>query len=507
MDNVLNGGYTFFSKRPVIMKAWDPDTNFRKKDIQKVPIWIQIETLELKYWGQNTLFKIVGQIGDPILVDEITKQRQKLTFPRVLIEVSMKQDLLEKIEFEDEHGCIASVGIKYEWKPTICKNFNGLGHNTDDYRKKQGVQKQQQWVVKDKKEEEKKGPTVGSDGFQLVSKGWKPKGKVQQESTSTENAFDILQEHSEQDDANGVQSGAEAIFMNEGVFDHSLALITFHQLSHIGKKPFRYFKMWSSHPHYANQALQIEELEARSIFTQAHKNYQPFLHQKAKTNWARDGDDNTTIFHASIKASFNQNRIFFILDSQGNKIDDPVRITEVFLDYYKQLLGTSMINRRKVISSVLINGPTVTSQQRDIHLKPITDEEIKKAIFAIPRAKAPGPDGYSSSFFQDNWNLVGVDICDIVRSFLHYGKILKEINCTALTIILKVRCPNTPGDFRPIACYNVVYKAATKVIYSRLKNILPDCGSKPRWICQRKIHCTQHNDLLRLSQTLWEEII
>uniref|UniRef100_A0A803QQ42 Uncharacterized protein n=1 Tax=Cannabis sativa TaxID=3483 RepID=A0A803QQ42_CANSA len=55
-------------------------------------------------------------------------------------------------------------------------------------------------------------------------------------------------------------------------------------------------------------------------------------------------------------------------------------------------------------------------------------EEVKAAVFSIPGIKSPGLDGYSTYFFQDNWELVGTDIYEVVTSFLHYGQLLKEIN-------------------------------------------------------------------------------
>uniref|UniRef100_A0A803PBL1 Uncharacterized protein n=1 Tax=Cannabis sativa TaxID=3483 RepID=A0A803PBL1_CANSA len=201
---------------------------------------------------------------------------------------------------------------------------------------------------------------------------------------------------------------AEAIFLNEGALDHSPALVTFHQLSHNEKSLFDTSRcgvhtqnMQTGYKEFGsriimsaiiqarnaldncqkkmllepfNQLLQLEELETRNTFTQAHKNYQLFVHQKVKTSWTRNGDDNTAIFHASIKARSNQNRILSIVDSQGTRVDDATKITEVFLAYYKQLL----------------------------------DEEIKKAMFAIPGTKAPGPDGYSSFFSKTTMIFLGV---------------------------------------------------------------------------------------------------
>ena len=65
-DGILQGGYLFFNNQRVVMKPWHPDMDIRKNDIRSVPIWIQLDNLDLKYWGERALFKIVGQIGKPL---------------------------------------------------------------------------------------------------------------------------------------------------------------------------------------------------------------------------------------------------------------------------------------------------------------------------------------------------------------------------------------------------------------------------------------------------------
>uniref|UniRef100_A0A803PE41 DUF4283 domain-containing protein n=1 Tax=Cannabis sativa TaxID=3483 RepID=A0A803PE41_CANSA len=135
-DEILKGGYIFFNRRPVVMKPWDSKVNFKKEDVKVVPIWVHLDDLDLKYWGEKSLFKIIGQVGKPIMVDDATKNRYKLSFLIILIEVSIQQELPNTIEFEDENGFNTTVATSYEWKPLLCGHCAGLGHAIGDCRKK-----------------------------------------------------------------------------------------------------------------------------------------------------------------------------------------------------------------------------------------------------------------------------------------------------------------------------------------------------------------------------------
>ncbi|XP_062075606.1 uncharacterized protein LOC133779692 [Humulus lupulus] len=653
----------------------DPNTNFKKEDIRTVPIWVQLDDLELKYWGQKSLFKILGQVGKPLMVDAVTKERDKLSYPRVLIEVCLQQDFPSCIEFEDEFCFNVTEGVTYEWKPIMCGHCKGMGHATNDCRRKEG--RKQQWIVKEeikKPEREKKTEAVKStvDEFQSITKGWRVKAKESMACPSTMNSFQALSdpsastsavtgenqnESTTQEDLKLTKAGlvglletrvkapklgalyvhmfsgwcfttnsawhkggriivawnplrfnvsilscsnqlihlfvatvdnkhrffttfvygfndeegrkslwkslqelaraepwvvlgdfndilnrderigdrvrhnsnndfmncvsycqledvkfsgnfftwsnkqqgsdriyskidrvlanqawvdsftiAEAIFLNEGIFDHTPAILTVHSDIPSGKNPFKYFRMWSSHPQYhqevsrvwhqtvkgtkmfqvvtklkdlkaifkdlnklgfsaihmadlqareklnecqnklhrdpLNVDLQYQELEARRHYAGVHKDYCSFLSQKSKVTWVKEGDKNSAIFHSSIKERRCQNRIYSITNAEGNRVEDPVGVTEAFLSYYQSLLGTQMENRQPVKTSIRAQGPVISRQQADLLLADFSKDDIKNAVFSIPGIKAP-------------------------------GHLLKELNSTVITLIPKCKCPNT----------------------------------------------------------------
>ncbi|XP_062103231.1 uncharacterized protein LOC133814259 [Humulus lupulus] len=134
-DRILKGGYQFFDKKPLIMKAWDPDVRFTKEDVWKVPVWVQLRNLELKYWGERSMAKIVSSLGNLIKPDQATQNRDKLQFARVLVEMDVSASFSNQICFEDEKGQLIYIEVLYEWKPDKCDICKGIGHTSDMCKK------------------------------------------------------------------------------------------------------------------------------------------------------------------------------------------------------------------------------------------------------------------------------------------------------------------------------------------------------------------------------------
>lgn len=71
-NRAVEVGPIMFDKLPIIMKHWAPDLDLRKEDVMVVPSWIRLPNLALKYWGQQTLYKLVCKVGKPIKTDRAT---------------------------------------------------------------------------------------------------------------------------------------------------------------------------------------------------------------------------------------------------------------------------------------------------------------------------------------------------------------------------------------------------------------------------------------------------
>ncbi|XP_074291071.1 uncharacterized protein LOC141617832 [Silene latifolia] len=263
---------------------------------------------------------------------------------------------------------------------------------------------------------------------------------------------------------------------------------------------FRYYNMWSLESEYKNivstvwsqnvrgspmfQVLQmhacpidIDILAAEKVAADSYRHLckaqHSYLCQKAKITWTKFGDENTQFFHNLIRARQVHNRVMCIKGVDGVMVNNPTDIEETFLQYYKDLLGSSQATTSVHVPTVR-TGQLVTQKHYNILLAPVTSAEIKECIFSIPSTKSPGPNGFSSQFYKDSWDTVGDTVTQAIQKFFQTGQLLRQVNTTTLTLIPKVDNPKSVLEFRPVACCNIIYKAITKVMCNRLNKVLPD---------------------------------
>ncbi|GJV42615.1 hypothetical protein Tco_1421055 [Tanacetum coccineum] len=222
------------------------------------------------------------------------------------------------------------------------------------------------------------------------------------------------------------------------------------------------------YPH--NVELRIEESNALKEYCKAVCDEEKFLYQQAKIDWLKDGDRNSKFFHAYLKSRRNKSRISMINNEIGESFSEE-KVPEQFVMHFKKFLRKAQPTQLKLLENISFDK-FVSENDAEWMIRPVSTEEIKRAMFDIDGNRAPWPDGFSSKFYKQSWEFIGKDVCDNVQDFFNKGKMLGEINATSISLIPKMETPIKVSDFRPIAYCNVIYKCISKILTERIKNVV-----------------------------------
>ena len=114
----------------------------------------------------------------------------------------------------------------------------------------------------------------------------------------------------------------------------------------------------------------------------------------------------------------------------------------------------------------------LSNLDRDSLSCPMTEEEVKLALWSMKAFDAPGPDGLHAGFFQFFWPTVGASVVQEVQKIFSEKRVPRYLNETLIALILKIQGPETFGNYRPISFCNTVYKIFTKLIVNRIRPLL-----------------------------------
>ncbi|KAL8125037.1 hypothetical protein AgCh_012638 [Apium graveolens] len=210
--------------------------------------------------------------------------------------------------------------------------------------------------------------------------------------------------------------------------------------------------------------------DARCEFLKLLERQEIYWKQRSKQFWLREGDQNTRFFHKFASGRKKNNQIVRLKNKDGEWVDCMHGIQEIITEYFTDLFKSSGTGGHLSANEKV---SCVTDLQNTQLMAPISDDEVKNAVFSMHAEKAPGYDGLNPCFYQAYWSVVGKDVVDFCQKFHTTGELLPEVNRTLVCLIPKVKQPQQMTELRPISLCNVLFRILSKVLANRLKICLP----------------------------------
>ncbi|CAK8531390.1 unnamed protein product [Lathyrus sativus] len=130
-DEVLLRGPYMLRNIPLLIREWRPDFKIKDELLQTLPIWVKLPQLPIVLWGDTSLNKIGSALGKPIMTDECTANRLRVSYARILVEMDITKELPQSITIADHAGEKMQQAIEYEWRPLFCNKCQKVGHCCD----------------------------------------------------------------------------------------------------------------------------------------------------------------------------------------------------------------------------------------------------------------------------------------------------------------------------------------------------------------------------------------
>ncbi|XP_019167808.1 PREDICTED: uncharacterized protein LOC109163513 [Ipomoea nil] len=194
-----------------------------------------------------------------------------------------------------------------------------------------------------------------------------------------------------------------------------------------------------------------------------------FWKQRAKEHWYKGGDLNSKFFHNSVKTRRHKNKVKRLKDGSGNWVQGEETVGQVMLSYFENLFKPDNGDMQEVIEIITSQVSALDNAKL---LRPVSEEEVRRAVFQIHPDKSPGPDGLGPGFFQHYWDIVGKDVTMFCHGFIEMAKLPEKASDTFIVLVPKKPSPESMADLRPIALCNVVYTIVAKVCANRMKSLL-----------------------------------
>ena len=197
---------------------------------------------------------------------------------------------------------------------------------------------------------------------------------------------------------------------------------------------------------------------------------------RCKTNWRRYAEKGTQYFHGLQKRDRfgSVQKAMQLTHTQGGIISgDTSDMLEECRTFFRGVFTEQMVQTMNGDELSLL--PRLTSEQHNACDLPLSESELKQAVFGMRSSSSPGPDGFTAPFYKVFWLEIKNLLLQAIREIERDESMPPEMHAS-ITILIpkKGKDPKKVENLRPISLLNVVYKIVTKTIATRLAKVIPD---------------------------------
>ncbi|XP_026451374.1 uncharacterized protein LOC113351647 [Papaver somniferum] len=141
--------------------------------------------------------------------------------------------------------------------------------------------------------------------------------------------------------------------------------------------------------------------------------FNELLRAKDRIKWVKEGGENTSFFHSSMKIRKAHNNIVELEDDNRNMVTNQAQIADILVNHFQKKFEYQPVSFDEIIIEVI---PKIISEEDNMFLDGIpSSAEIKEDVYGMEENSSPGPDGFSESFYRFAWNIVGQDLSNAIQ--------------------------------------------------------------------------------------------
>lgn len=181
----------------------------------------------------------------------------------------------------------------------------------------------------------------------------------------------------------------------------------------------------------------LSEAQAKLHEVRQHK-FQ-FKESAVLSKWTRVGDRCTKEFFEHFTGQKRQSTIKQLMDGE-TMLSTQRELENHILAFYEQLYSNDEQVENNLdarMDCLHLIRKTVTEEQNEELLRPLTSEEVADAVQKLPTGKSPGIDTIPAEFYQETWEDIELNIFNFVSESIYQEGIVDELNIGKIALLPK----------------------------------------------------------------------